>query len=205
MTRVIVLDMDDTLYVERDFARSGFAAVAALLGDESFAPRAWALLEAGGRGDIFDRLAPDPSRVKAMVAAYRSHRPAIALAPDAARLLARAENCALITDGHEVTQRNKIGALGIGHLDPLIVTDMWGQDFRKPHPRAFETVMARHGGAGADYVYVGDNPAKDFLAPRALGWRSLRIRRPGGLHQRAEPPSAAHAPDAEIASLDEVA
>lgn len=204
MTRVIVLDMDDTLYVERDFARSGFAAVAALLGDPSFAPRAWDLLEQGGRGDIFDRLAPDPSRVRDMIATYRSHVPAIALAPDAARLLGRAANCALITDGHEVTQRNKIAALGVGHLDPLIVTDMWGQQFRKPHPRAFETVMARHGGAGAEYVYVGDNPAKDFLAPRALGWRTLRIRRPGGLHEKVEPTSPAHAPDAEIASLDEV-
>lgn len=205
MTRVVVLDMDDTLYIERDFARSGFAAVGALLGDDTFAPRAWALLERGGRGDIFDRLAPDPSRVRDMIATYRSHAPAIALAPDAARLLARAISCALITDGHEVTQRNKIAALGIGHLDPVIVTDMWGQQFRKPHPRAFETVMARHGGVGADYVYVGDNPAKDFLAPRALGWRTLRIRRAGGLHEKAEPASPDHAPDAEIASLDEVA
>lgn len=201
---LIVLDMDDTLYLERDFARSGFAAVAALLGDETFAARACNLLDAGGRGDIFDRLAPDPSRVPEMIATYRTHAPAIALAPDAARLLARLPVAALITDGTEVTQRNKIAALGLGHLDPVIVTDQWGIEYRKPHPRAFEAVMARHGVKGADCVYVGDNPAKDFFSPRRLGWRCLRIRRPGGLHERAEPKSAAHAPDAEIASLDEV-
>lgn len=202
---LIVLDMDDTLYLERDFARSGFAAVGALLGDATFAARAWDLLEAGGRGDIFDRLAPTPARVAGMIATYRSHRPAIALAPDAARLLARLEIAALITDGHEVTQRNKIAALGLSGLDPVIVTDQWGQEFRKPHPRAFEAVMARHGVRGEDCVYVGDNPAKDFLSPRRLGWRTLRIRRPGGLHEKAEPADAAHAPDAEIASLDQVA
>jgi putative hydrolase of the HAD superfamily len=202
MARVIVLDMDDTLYVERDFARSGFAAVADFLGDQNFAARAWELLDQGGRGDIFDRLAPDPSVVKRMVEVYRTHTPAIALAPDAARLLARVQVAGLITDGTEVTQRNKITALGIGHLDPVIVTDQWGVEFRKPHPRAFETVMARHGGTGADYVYVGDNPAKDFLSPRLLGWRTLRIRRPGGLHEHVEPASPEHAPDAEIDSLD---
>ncbi len=201
---LIVLDMDDTLYLERDYARSGFDAVGALLGEEDFSTRAMALLDAGGRGDIFDRLAPAPDRVKAMIAAYRTHTPRIALAPDAERLLARLPVAALITDGTQVTQRNKIAALGLGHLDPVIVTDELGVEFRKPHPRAFEAVMQRHGTPPGGYVYVGDNPAKDFFAPRRLGWRSFRIRRRGGLHERAEPASADHAPDAEIDSLDEL-
>lgn len=201
---LIVLDMDDTLYLERDYARSGFAAVGALLGEPDFVVRAMALLDAGGRGDIFDRLAPSPDRVGAMIAAYRTHQPEIALAPDAARLLARLKVAALITDGSEATQRNKITALGLGRLDPVIVTDALGLGFRKPHPRAFEVVMQRHPLAASEFIYIGDNPAKDFLAPRRLGWRSLRIRRPGGLHEHAEPASPEHAPDAEIASLDEV-
>lgn len=202
---LIVLDMDDTLYLERDYARSGFAAVGALLGQADFAARAMALLDAGGRGDIFDRLAPEPGMAAEMIAAYRTHRPAIALAPDAARLLARLPAAALITDGNETTQRSKIFALGLDALDPVIVTDSLGIAFRKPHPRAFELVMRRHGLAGSDCLYVGDNPAKDFLAPRRLGWRTLRIRRAGGLHEHAEPPGLEYAPDGEIASLDEVA
>jgi putative hydrolase of the HAD superfamily len=35
-------------------------------------------------------------------------------------------------------------------------------------------------------VYVADNPAKDFVAPRALGWATVRVRRAGSLHQRVE-------------------
>jgi FMN phosphatase YigB (HAD superfamily) len=32
---------------------------------------------------------------------------------------------------------------------------------------------------------VADNPAKDFAAPASLGWRAVRVVRPGGLHALA--------------------
>jgi putative hydrolase of the HAD superfamily len=50
-------------------------------------------------------------------------------------------------------------------------------------------------------VYVADNPIKDFAGPRRLGWRTVRIRRPGGLH--ADLPSGDDV-EQEIASLDEL-
>jgi len=53
-----VLDIDDTLYLERDYVRSGFCAVGRWLAEhqnvEDFFERAWALFEAGARGNIFD-------------------------------------------------------------------------------------------------------------------------------------------------------
>jgi hypothetical protein len=48
---------------------------------------------------------------------------------------------------------------------------------------------------------VADNPAKDFVAPHRLGWRTVRVRRPDSLH--ADVPSGADV-DAEIASLDDL-
>ena len=51
------------------------------------------------------------------------------------------------------------------------------------------------------FVYVGDNPAKDFVAPRALGWRTVRVRRHGQLHH--EVPSGDDV-DVEITSLDQL-
>jgi putative hydrolase of the HAD superfamily len=31
-------------------------------------------------------------------------------------------------------------------------------------------------------VYIADNPIKDFISPNRLGWRTIRIRRSGGIH-----------------------
>ena len=62
MSCVVTFDLDDTLYLERDFVRSGFAAVGAWLATErgvrGFEACAWRLFEAGRRGDIFDRVLP---------------------------------------------------------------------------------------------------------------------------------------------------
>ena len=56
--RLVVLDIDDTLYLERDYVRSGFAAVGAWaqdeLGVDGLGDRAWAAVEAGTRRTIFD-------------------------------------------------------------------------------------------------------------------------------------------------------
>jgi putative hydrolase of the HAD superfamily len=32
-------------------------------------------------------------------------------------------------------------------------------------------------------VYVGDNPAKDFLAPNALGWTTIQVLHPANLRR----------------------
>ena len=32
------------------------------------------------------------------------------------------------------------------------------------------------------FVYVGDNPVKDFVAPNAMGWTTIQIVRDGGIH-----------------------
>ena len=59
-----------------------------------------------------------------------------------------------------------------------------GEDraYFKPHPMAFERVAAAIGVPGDRFVYVGDNPAKDFVAPNAMGWTTVQIVRDGGIH-----------------------
>lgn len=201
MAGVIVLDLDDTLYLERDYARSGFAAVGAHLRDrrgiEDAGDRAWSHFEQGRRGDLFDRvlaevgLAADPALIRELVEVYRSHAPAIRLLPDAEafidRALADGRQLALISDGPIAAQSAKVEALALRlRFDPVILTDAWGREFWKPHERAYRAVMDRHGRPAADHVYLGDNPLKDFHAPNRLGWNTIRVRRPEGEHVRAE-------------------
>ena len=201
----IVFDIDDTLYLERDYARSGFRAVGAWAAERGLAGldrRCWNLFERGVRGRVFDEalegtrhaLGQDP--VGRMVALYRAHRPAIALLPDVEPFLERfAEHgFAAISDGPLASQSAKVEALGLRErLDLVLLTDAWGPAFWKPHPRAFAEAEHALGVPPERMVYIADNPAKDFLTPNARGWLTIGLERPGRLHAGV-PPSPAHAP-----------
>jgi putative hydrolase of the HAD superfamily len=217
-TPVVVFDLDDTLYLERDFVRSGFAAVGAWLAKhhavDDFQARAWELFLGGRRGDVFDRalasagLEPRPALIRRLVEVYRAHLPTIRLEPPAPGLLAALRGrcrLALLTDGYHDTQRRKIAALGLADwCDPVVCTDQWGRAHWKPSPRGFRHIQQAFEAAPARCIYVADNPAKDFRAPKALGWRTLRVRHPLGEHARADAASPLDQADRTVSGLAEV-
>ena len=202
----IVFDLDDTLYPEHAYVLSGFRAVGAWaaseLGAESLGERCVALFSAGVRGDIFNRALAwtghphDPATVDRVVAIYRTHKPSIALFPDANLILDRLAGrfpIGLITDGHLTAQQAKVAALALEpRLTTIVYTDaLGGRAFWKPSPAAFELIEQRIPTA-LRYVYVADNPAKDFIAPNARGWTTVRILREaeasaGEYHQALAP------------------
>ncbi len=115
--------------------------------------------------------------------AYRQHRPNIMLAADAVAFLKHHQantHFAVITDGFLDAQKRKIRALGLHRMGLRlgICTDKWGRECWKPNRRAFDHVEAVFGRSGLDCTYVADNPAKDFIAPRRLGWQTVRVNRP---------------------------
>ena len=73
--------------------------------------------------------------------------------------------------------------------DEIILTDEFGEGYAKPHPRAFELMSKRLAVEPARCVYVADNPAKDFLAPNALGWLTVQWRRTGQVHAHKPAPT----------------
>lgn len=215
---ILVFDLDDTLYLERDFARSGFRAASACLPDAAdrgrFAERCLAILDEGGRGRIFDQalvaqgLAATPDLVARLVETYRGHDPDIALAADVRRYLSVRDGRwrgALITDGPAATQEAKIRALSLREvLGCVVCTGALGPGFGKPHPRSFEIVEAWAGAGAGSLVYVADNPTKDFVTPRARGWTTIEIRRPERIHRKPAPDRQheAHAAIESFADLD---
>lgn len=193
--KLIVFDLDDTLYPEHQFVRSGFASVDRWLQDEhriqGFFDAACALFESGVRGDIFNRALPGyPELIAPMLAHYRAHMPALSLHEDAAWALAYAGSrhpLGLLSDGYAQTQRNKVAALGIAPLfSALVYTDDEGREAWKPSPRPYERMMRMTGMEGHQCTYIADNPNKDFITARKLGWRTIHIRRPDG--EYATPP-----------------
>ena len=219
MASVVVLDMDDTLFLERDYVLSGFGAVDAVIAKEhgvkGFSECAWRLFCAGVRGRIFNEALKEMgvelqlASVAQLVDMYRSHLPRIELTSDSFRFLNAARTqglrIALISDGAYVAQKAKVRALGLEtFISPIVLTDSFGRDAWKPSSRGYLEVFERLGGSHSDYIYIGDNPNKDFIAPNALGWHTIRIRRPQGEHALTSASSEDGAPQREIVSFDEL-
>lgn len=211
-----MFDLDDTLYLERDYVSSGFGAVArhcAELTAESEAEigaEFERLFAEAPQLPVFDRWLrtrslPIQPHLDAMVSLYRGHTPSIRPIPgarEALEELATRHRLGLLTDGSSARQHAKLRALGLkGFFAAVVVSDEIGSDVRKPDPRPFLRVAEGLGVAPGDSVYVADNPEKDFIGARSAGFRSIRLRLSEGMHARVEPASVAHAPDAEIRDL----
>jgi len=124
---VIVFDLDDTLYPERSYAFSGFAAVAAAFEQElgppdKVATRMRELFATSDRRRIFNVVIDEsghhgtPGLLDRMIHAYRTHTPTITLYPDAdAALTGLRHTCKLgvITDGPSASQHAKIDTLNL--------------------------------------------------------------------------------------------
>lgn len=193
----VVFDLDDTVYLERDYVRSGFAAVGSwaeeALAATGFGRCCWELFCSGVRHRTFDEalhrlgVGGDAALVRDLVNRYRSHVPDIALLADARRAIAtlQADGVAVgvLTDGPLESQRAKATALGTADWAQRVVfTDELGPSATKPSPAGFIRLQQSFGVAARECIYVGDNPHKDFGGPATLGWRTVRVRRPGALH-----------------------
>lgn len=183
----VIFDLDDTLYSEKEYVKSGYKAVSDYLGG-GYEEKLWSyfverkpaidvLLKALGREEEKDKA----------LSVYRSHKPDIHLYPGVAEMIevlkARGVKVGIITDGRPEGQRKKLEALGLGVDDVVVTDELGGVQFRKPCDIAFRIMMTRWRLNPAGIVYVGDNPVKDFQAPQQLGMRSLWFRNADGIYQ----------------------
>ena len=215
----VVFDLDDTLYPERQFALCGFRACGVWakeqFGVEGVGEEMTRLLDTGMLGKLFKTVLethmPDhrPEHLVALREAYRGAVAELTLFEDGAWALdhyASLGPLGLITDGTHTVQRKKVAALALEpRFREIVYTDALGEDraYFKPHPMAFERVAAAIGEPGDRFVYVGDNPVKDFVAPNALGWTTVQIVRDGGIHDATRAIDGG-APKHKISALTEL-
>lgn len=187
----VIFDLDDTLYGEKEYVRSGYQAVAAGFPQvDAMAEKLW---------DAFKKRLPaidvvlegegisSPETKAKALQLYRSHIPEISLYPGVRALLGRLKGkklLGLITDGRPEGQRAKIEALGIrDDFQQIIITDeLGGVECRKPNQAAFVSMQQMLQVPFARMVYIGDNPQKDFVAPQALGMRTIYFKNRDGLY-----------------------
>lgn len=185
----VIFDLDDTLYSERQYVRSGFKAVGEYLGMEDAEERLWSYFEQGKPAiDCFLEDIGQRGERDICLEIYRSHKPEITLYDSVIGLIEdlyhHGIKVGIITDGRPEGQRNKIRALGLEKIvtDIIITDELGGMQFRKPDTAGFRLMSARWGLPYESIVYVGDNPSKDFQAPEQLGMRWIYFNNSDGLY-----------------------
>ena len=230
--KVVVFDLDDTLFRERDFCRSGFHflcdpnAYRAIDTDDYPSQDQLASLEkrmdealskrenpfshfdsffspiALNKGSAWD--------LQRHIDAYRSHLPsrlnfAGGVEDTLIRLAAQGIKMALITDGRSKTQRNKIKALGLDRFlapELILISEETGCD---KHSKDMFATVVRYFPEARCFYYVGDNPEKDFYWPNLLGWTSIQAPyHPDNVHPASDPKSALHTPAFTLPSFTDL-
>ena len=173
---VISFDLDDTLYKELDYLKSAYKEIAESVGHPEAADQMLDWYQAGE--NAFKKLIETYNLtvgIADLLKIYREHFPDIHLDEGVKEYLVRLKEdgvrLGLISDGRSLTQRNKIKALGLeGFFDIEIISEEFGSE--KPCLKNYQAVMDKFPGRKV-FVYVGDNTAKDFVAPNQLGWRTV--------------------------------
>lgn len=177
---VVVFDLDDTLYSEDDYNESGVVAVCnelrKLYGKDIMDEL---LVTRRKKGDVWGKaclLLELPLSVKeSLIWIYRLHQPSINLDSTTLDVLQKIKNAAksiaILTDGRSISQRKKLLALGLLDCSVYISEEYHSE---KPDKTRFEKLMGDF--PAERYVYIADNPKKDFIAPNSLKWKTIGLK-----------------------------
>ena len=216
--KAILFDLDDTLYLERDFVKSGFISVSNYLYShyhlnnyDSF-DILWDMFYSGRRGDLFNELLnsfPECDiTVQDLIKVYRQHRPVIKPLKNVTQLLEsliKKQKLGLLSDGYYEVQKNKFVALGLQkYFSSVLFTDELGRDNWKPSIVPFKKILDTLNVNPEESVYIADNPEKDFKGPNQLGMNTIRIRLKGGEHYNKKPQSSEYSPRQTVFSINEL-
>lgn len=194
---VVVFDLDDTLYYEQDFVFSAYRHIARtiarylkdereedfdMMGKESQITSSMidAFINKKDSFAVANSIAGKSFPLNFYLESYRFHSPDIVLPEESMAILKKLKSegyvLGLISDGRKITQRNKINSLGLYtyiNSDDMVISEEFGSE--KPDKKNFKYFMDKYPSAPY-YVYVADNPGKDFVAPNSLGWRTIGLR-----------------------------
>ena len=217
--QAIVFDLDDTLYAERDYVLSGYAAVSEQLSDDPNRRdelRNWLWdrflsdRSDGAFNALSDSFSLDLNRdqIIELVRVYRNHVPRISPRPGVTELLTELANdnmLGIISDGFLPAQELKLDALGLrDFFDTVVFTEAISRESWKPSPAGFEALCKTLQIDAQHCTYVGDNPSKDFAAPNSLGWRTIQLLLDGQIHSHKPSPTGGAA-QTVVKSIEELA
>lgn len=193
MYKVIVFDLDDTLYFERDYIKSGYKVISKYLNqkyglNEKVIYKEMLFLFYKSPKNIFNRILDkynisySNEDIQNMIMLYRNHKPKVKLSKDVRKilifLLKKSYRLGIITDGFKEAQRKKIQALQLEkYFEKIIITDELGEnrEYWKPHEKSYILMKEYFNVEFNEMIYIGDNILKDFIAPMKLGMLPIQI------------------------------
>ena len=189
---VVLFDMDDTVYSEKDNVRCGLRTLTDYVGDPTLYDELWnayVAKESYIKSVLEKRGAYTEERYKEWLHVFRRApsdiTPYEGLTDMLDRLLASGKRLGMITDGRPQSQEKKLGGLGISHyFEKIIITDtLGGVEFRKPSTAAFEIMHEHFGVSYEKMVYIGDNLKKDMQPPLTLGMKFIHFDNEDGIYR----------------------
>ena len=175
---VFVFDIDDTLISEYDYRSSGLNAIEDLLfktHNKNFNGKIAEYINSGGTdylGEICKEFEFPEIFKESLIWIYRLHFPNIKFEDGVEELInflrLYKANLAILSDGRSITQRLKLKALGLNNIPAFISEEFDSDKFSKLRFLEIEKLWPNK-----KYVYVGDNPKKDFFVSSDLGWLSI--------------------------------
>lgn len=205
---VVCFDLDDTLYKEIDYLKSAYGEVAEFAGHPEAVEQMLEWYQSGENAfnNLIYLYSLDIS-IADCLKIYREHFPNIKLEEGAKEYLEGLKECdaklGIISDGRTLTQHNKLKALGMeGFFDIEIISEEFGSE--KPSLANYQAVMDKFPEREI-FIYVGDNPSKDFLAPNQLGWRTICLKNDGrNIHGQDMSLPREYLPQRVITNIEEI-
>lgn len=189
--KAVVFDLDDTLYPEIDYVKSGFCEVAKEIEKRFDVKKAYNKLYEFfllNKSDVYERVLRDygivfkERDIADLVKIYRTHIPKLSLTDEVKNtilsLRKQGLKIGIITDGRPFQQHAKIQSLGLDKMvNSIIVTDeLGGIEYRKPNPTAFKKMCKTLCIQPKEMIYVGDNPKKDFAVKIYLPIKTVMLK-----------------------------
>ncbi|MGZ5190297.1 MAG: HAD family hydrolase [Flavisolibacter sp.] len=206
-----VFDLDDTIFQEIDYLKSGYLSISTKLREFIDADIFPEMMEKyQNKENVFEWIVKHHQgsiphlSMHWLLKEYREHLPTIDLSGRNAAFLQQLRQLnvpmGLITDGRSITQRNKLKALGIeGYFTDIIISEEFGSV--KPDQRNY--LYFEHKYPGMHFYFLGDNTTKDFIVPKQLGWTTICIKNSGN-HIHTQVFDQESAPDYIITGFDEI-
>ena len=206
--KVVCFDLDDTLFKEIDYLKSAYREIASYVARmcigtsvpvQVLEVKAYeAMLETyqGGKNafEALNAYLGVSLPIADLLQMYREHVPQISLEEDVRytldKLKAEGVLMGIVSDGRELTQWNKVRALGLTEwIDDSCIIINSSQDCFKPNPCGYERFMAAVRAIVPEddfsFTYVGDNLKKDFIYPKANGWKTVCVKDDGrNIHEQ---------------------
>lgn len=189
MIKLIIFDLDDTLYNEKEYVVSGFRSVSKKIESKyglNFFEVYSALLESffvDGRGKNFDKIVDkfglSPKIVPDLVKTYRGHEPEIHIKDEDKlflKKLSQKYKLCLITDGWEDVQKNKVSVLKLDSIfDLVLYSQRDGIKYAKPHNKFFVKALNYFKVKKEEAVMIGDDYDKDIVGANGLGIKTFQV------------------------------